>query len=129
MTKAQRTSDDLTCVMRGFTRGLGLWASTPFVLFLIYSGARVCPKLSWGSPREMPLFIVFAVATVGVLIAWRWELLGGAIAVVCAIAINALVYLGAGRALFYAALMNSVPFFVAGVLFLTCYWRTRQAQP
>jgi len=107
---------------------LGLWASTPFVLFLIYSGARACPKLSWSSPQGMPLFIVFAMATVGVLIAWRWEMIGGAIAMVCAIVINALIYLGSGRALFYAALMNSVPFFVAGVLFLTCYWRARRTQ-
>jgi hypothetical protein len=128
MTTAQQTGDDLTYVMRGFARALGLWASTPFVLFLIYSGAKVCPKFSWSSPREMPLFIIFVVATVGVLIAWRWELTGGAIAMVCAIAINALVYLGSGHALFYAALMNSVPFFVAGVLFLACYWRTRQTQ-
>jgi CHASE2 domain-containing sensor protein len=128
MTTAQRTGDDLTYVMRGFAWALGLWASTPFVLFLIYSGARVCPKLSWSSPQGMPLFIIFVVAAVGVLIAWRWELIGGAIAVVCAIAINALVCLGSGRALFYAALMNSVPFFVAGILFLACYWRTRQTQ-
>jgi hypothetical protein len=126
MTTVQQTGDDLTYVMRGFARALGLWASTPFVLFLIYSGARVCPKLSWSSPQGMPLFIVFVIATVGVLIPWRWERVGGAIAVVCTAAINALVYLGSGRALFYAALMNSVPFFVAGFLFLVCYWRARQ---
>ncbi len=128
MTTAQQTGDDLTCVMRGFARALGLWASVPLVLFLIYSGATVCPKLSWSSPQGMPLFIVLVMATVGVLIAWRWEMIGGAMAVVCAIAINALVYLGSGRALFYAALMNSVPFFVAGFLFLACCWRTRQTQ-
>lgn len=112
----------------GDARGLGLWASTPFVLFLTYSGARVCPKLSWSSPQGLPLFMVFVVATAGVLIAWRWELIGGAIAVVCAIAINALVYLGSGNAMFSVALMNSVPFFIAGVLFLACHWRARQTQ-
>jgi CHASE2 domain-containing sensor protein len=128
MTTTKQAGDDLTCVMRGFTRAFGLWASTPFVLFLIYSGARVCPKLSWSSPQGMPLLIVFVMATLGVLIAWRWEEVGGTIAVVCAIAIHALVYFGSGRALFYAALMNSVPFFVAGILFLACCWRTRQAQ-
>ncbi len=52
----------------------------------------------------------------------------GAIAVVCAIAISALVYLGSGRGVILAALMISVPFFVAGVLFLGCCWRTRQTQ-
>jgi hypothetical protein len=68
------------------------------------------------------------MATVSVLIAWRWEGIGGVIAVVCAIVINALVYLGSGRAMVYAALMSSVPYFVAGVLFLACCWRTRQTQ-
>jgi CHASE2 domain-containing sensor protein len=128
MTTAQQTGDDLTCMMRGFTRALGLWASTPFVLFLIYSGTRVCPKLSWSSPQGLPLFVVLVMATVSVLIAWRWESIGGVIAVVCAIAINALVYLGSGRAMVYAALMSSVPYFVVGVLFLACCWRTRQTQ-
>ena len=128
MTTAQQAGDDLTYVMRGIARALGLWASTPFVLFLIYSCARVCPKLSWSSPQGMPLLIVFVMAMVGVLIAWRWERIGGAIAVVCAIAINALVCLGSGRALFYAALMISVPYFATGVLFLACYWRTGQKQ-
>lgn len=88
MTTAQQPDDDLTYVMRGVAWALGLWASVPFVLFLIYSGARVCPKLSWNSPQGMPLFIVLAMATVGVLIAWRWEMIGGAMAVVCAIAIS-----------------------------------------
>lgn len=125
---AQQTGDDWTYVLRGFTRAVGLWASTPLVLYLIHSGASVLPKLSWSSPRGMPLFIVFVAATAGILIAWRWEMIGGAIAVVCAIAIHALVYLGAGHAMFYAALMISVPFFVAGVLFLTCCWRTRQTK-
>lgn len=125
---AQQTGDDWTYVLRGFTRAVGLWASTPFVLYLIHSGARVLPKLSWSSPRGMPLFIVLAMATVGILIAWRWEMIGGAIAVLCAIAISALVYLGSGRGVILAALMISVPFFVAGVLFLACCWRTRQTQ-
>jgi hypothetical protein len=70
-----------------------------------------------------------AMATAGVLIAWRWEMIGGAMAVVSAIAIGGLVYLGSGSVVFPAALMASVPYFVAGVLFLACYWRTRRTQP
>jgi hypothetical protein len=62
----------------------------------------------------------------GVLIAWRWEMLGGTVAVISATAMSALVYFGSGRAVFSTAFMISVPFFVAGVLFLACYWRTRQ---
>jgi hypothetical protein len=123
---AQQIDNYLTIGMRWIARALGLLASGPFVLFLIYSGARILPKLSWSSPQGMPLFIVLAMATVGILIAWRWELIGGAIAVVCAIAISALVYTGSGLTVFSAALMASAPFFVAGVLFLACCWKTGQ---
>ncbi len=128
MRTAQETGDDLTYVIRGLALAVGLWASTPFMLFLTSSGVRVLPKLSWSSPQGMPLFIVLAMATVAVLIAWRWEMIGGAIIVACAIAISTLVYLGSGLTVFSAALMTSVPFFVAGVLFLACCWRTRQTQ-
>lgn len=128
MTTAQQIDIYVTGGMRWIARALGLLASGPFVLFLIYSGARIFPKLSWSSLRGMPLFIVLAMATVGILIAWRWEMIGGAIAVFCAIAISALVYLGSGRGVILAALMISVPFFIAGVLFLGCCWRTRQTQ-
>jgi hypothetical protein len=120
---AQQIDNYLTTGMRWIARALGLLASGPFVLFLIYSGARIFPKLSWSSPQGMPLFIVLAMATVGVLIAWRWETIGGAIAVLCAIAIGALVYLGSGLIVFSAALMASIPFLVAGLLFLGCCWR------
>jgi hypothetical protein len=44
MTTAQQAGDDLTYVMRGIARALGLWASTPLVLFLIYSGAKFAPS-------------------------------------------------------------------------------------
>ena len=128
MTTAQQIDKYLTGGMRWIARALGLLASGPFVLFLIYSGARIFPKLSWSSLRGMPLFIVLAMATVGILIAWRWEMIGGAIAMLCAIAISALVYLGSGRGVILAALMISVPFFIAGVLFLGCCWRARQTQ-
>jgi hypothetical protein len=69
-----------------------------------------------------------SAATLGVLIAWRWEMIGGAMAVLAAVAISGLVYFGSARAVFPAALMASVPYFVAGVLFLACCWRTRRAQ-
>lgn len=127
MAMAQQIDNYLIIGMRWIARALGLLASGPLVLFLIYSGASIF-KLSWSSPRGMPLFIVLAMATVGVLIAWRWEMLGGAMAAFCAIAISALVYLGSGRGVVIAALMVSVPFFFAGVLFLACCWRTKQAQ-
>jgi hypothetical protein len=126
MKTAKRTSDDLTCVIRGFALAVGLLANIPFALFLIDSGAKVCPALSWSSPQGMPLFVVLTMAMLGYLIAWRWERIGGAMAIVSSVAICALVILGPDRTPILAALMISLPLFVAGILFLACNWRTGQ---
>lgn len=126
MTTIQRLSEVPTCLLRGFARAMGVLASIPFVLFLICSGAEVRPELSWGSPQGMPLFVVLTMATLGVLIAWRRERIGGGMAVVCAAAVPALVCLGSGRDMVYAALMISIPYLGAGALFLACDWMTRK---
>ena len=127
MTNVQRSGDDLTKGMRWVARVVGLLASGLFVLFLFCAGFEICPSLSWTSLQGMPLFIVLTMAAVGVLIAWRWEMVGGAMAVVGAVALSALVYFGSGRDVFSTALMISLPFFVAGALFLACCWRKRIA--
>ncbi len=121
MTKVQRTTDDSACVLRGFALALGLLANMPFLLFLISSGAKVCPTLPWTSPRGAPLFLALTVALLGYLTAWRWVKIGGAMTMVSAVTICALVFLGSGRDLLPAALMISVPLFVAGCLFLASY--------
>jgi anti-sigma-K factor RskA len=128
MVMTRLMGDLSTVVARWIARMLGLLASVPFVLFLVFLGATICPRLSWSNPRGMPLLCVLSAATVGVLIAWRWEMIGGAMAVVAAVAISGLVYFGSARTVFPAAMMASVPYFVAGVLFLACCWRTRRAQ-
>jgi hypothetical protein len=125
MTAVRGSGDGLITGMRWVARILGLLASGLFVFFLVCAGVGVCRMLSWGELRGMPLFIVLAVTAVGVLIGWRWERLGGGIATIGAIALIALVYFGSGRGVFTTALMVSLPFFVVGVLFLACSWRTR----
>jgi hypothetical protein len=127
MTTVQQTGDPSTKTMRWIARILGLLASGLFLFFLICTGAEICPTLSWISPRGMPLFIVLAVAAVGVLVAWRWELIGGTMAALSAIVTSTLVYFGSGRAVLSTALMIGLPFFISGVLFLACCWRTRTA--
>jgi hypothetical protein len=77
----------------------------------------------------MPLLFAMIVASAGVLIAWRWEMVGGAMAVIGAVAILALVYLGSGIILFRATIILIVPLIVPGVLFLVCYWRSRPRPP
>lgn len=124
MTMAMKTGDRLTKRMRWSARVVGITASCLLVLFVIESGARILPALSWSSPTEMPLLLALALAVMGVLIAWRWETVGGAMTVAGAVAIIALAYMGSGPAMVFAALMLTLPLFVAGALYLACHWRT-----
>jgi hypothetical protein len=127
MTTVRRIDDSLTKGIRWIARALGMLATGLFLLFVVSSGASIFPTLSWVSPRGMPLLVVLVVTVLGVLIAWRWEITGGAMAVLGACALSALVFWGAGRSRLSTSLMISLPFFTAGVLFLTCSWRTRTA--
>jgi hypothetical protein len=52
----------------------------------------------------------------GVLIAWRWERVGGTILVIGAIAISAFGYITAGRYKVWVALFSGGPYLVAGIL-------------
>lgn len=125
MTTVLQSGDSSTTLMRWIARILGLLASALFVWFLVCAGIGLCKTLSWSSPRGIPLLIVMAIAAVGVLLAWRWEMFGGTIATTSALFLGILVYFGSGHAVFTTALLVGLPFFVAGILFLVCCWRTR----
>ena len=71
MTTDSQTNDSLTKVLRWSARVVGLLAVGLFVLFLVESGPRIIPALSWTEPRGVPLLVAMVVAAVGVLVAWR----------------------------------------------------------
>ena len=125
MVASEKNGGGLTKAMRNSARGVGLLASGLFLLFLADSGLSLLSTLSWTNARGMPLFLALTVAVAGVLIAWRWETVGGALAVIGALAVVQLVYLGAELAMVPAAGMLVLPPLVAGILYLTCGWRTR----
>jgi hypothetical protein len=112
--------DGLTKGMRWTPRAIGLVASGLFLLFIIESGASALVSLTWTSPLGMPLLVALAVAVAGVLIAWRWEMAGGAMALLGGLGIMGLVYAGSGPESLLAALLLAFPMLVAGVLFLGC---------
>jgi hypothetical protein len=128
MTVGKHLVDGSMILSRWVARILGLLASGPFLLFLIFLGATVCPRLSWSNPREMPLFCFLAAASIGVLIAWRWQVVGGIIVVVSAIAIHGLMYLASGQVAPAPVLLLSVPYLIAGILFLISRRGYRQTQ-
>lgn len=68
--------------------------------------------------KGVPLLIALLLALVGVLIAWRWELTGGVVAVAGALTIMGLVCLDSGGDMLLCAVSFSFPLLVAGVLHL-----------
>lgn len=122
----QSASDDLTCALRQVARAMGLLASIPFVLFFLYASTEVWPELAHSSIWGIPLLIALAMAAISVLIAWHSELVGGVLTLACAIAVVALVRYGSRHSLFPLALLNLLPYSLAGILLLAC---NRQSRP
>jgi hypothetical protein len=108
---------------------VGLVAFILFVQFLIVSGPRVVPAMSWRSPQGLPLFLALCLSVVGVLLAWRWEMAGGGLALASAAAMILLVYLGSGTSALFATSVLSLPLLLASALHLGCCWRTRSIAP
>ncbi len=127
MSKVQQTGDGSTTAMRWTARILALLAVGLFVFFAIELGARVFPTLSW-DPQGIPLLIVVGVALAGVVVAWRWELVGGIMTVAGVAGIMALVCLGSGPDMLFCAFLFTLPLLVAGALYLGCCWRTRMTK-
>jgi peptidoglycan/LPS O-acetylase OafA/YrhL len=116
-----------TSVMRWTARVLALVAVGLFVYFAVDFGATVFPTLSWG-PQGIPLLLVVGIALAGVLVAWRWELVGGIMAVAGVAGIIALVCLGSGTDMLFCAFLFTLPLLLAGALYLGCCWRTKSVK-
>ena len=70
----------------------------------------------------MPLSIFLAILCLG--LAWRWEALGGILAIVFC-AINLLLYAITGRDRFFAVLLITLPVLVPGILYVIYSWRSK----
>ena len=126
MSKVQQ-KDGSTTAMRWTARILALLAVGLFVLFAVELGSKVFPTLSWG-PQGIPLMVALVVALAGVVVAWRWELVGGIMTVAGVAAIMALVCTGSGTDMLFCAFLFTLPLLVAGALYLGCCWRTRRTK-
>lgn len=120
MTKAQKTNSR-TVAMRWTARILAIAAAGLFVSFGMEFGPRVFSNLSWGA-QGIPLLAAVGMAIIGALLAWRWELLGGALTLGGALVTMMLVCAGAGLDMLLCALFFALPLLVAGALYLGCCW-------
>ena len=46
------------------------------LMFLLFAGGQGLPAISTLSTVEMVMFICLAIALIGILVAWRWSLVG-----------------------------------------------------
>jgi hypothetical protein len=121
MATTHATASRWIRIARWAARSIAVCVAALFAFFMIESGARLVPGLSWTEPQGMPLLLVLLAAVAGLLVAWRREAVGGLMAVAGALAILALVYLGSGPAMLLGALLFTLPLLVAGCLFLGCW--------
>ena len=122
MALIQTGGDRITRVMRWAARIIGAIA-TAFFLFMIIGSALFDP-----TPANLGIiiFVIIMIPTItGLLIAWRWEGVGGAIAVLGSLGLGTSVFLEAGHNELLAAVLIPFPFLFAGALFLSCWSRTR----
>ena len=125
MTEVQDTGNGWTTTMRWIARILALIGIGLFALFVVQGGVDVLGSISWVDPQGVPLLAALLVALVGALVAWRWELVGGMLTMVGALAIIGLVCLGSGADMFLCSLFFTLPLLLSGALYLVCCWRTR----
>jgi len=128
MTNNNPTDDRTTKWMRWIARGLGSLVAVLWVLIGIAEMAFPHTPPSPEASLQGAILGGLGITTVlGVLIAWRWERIGGTIVVIGAIALGIFGYITAGRYKVWVALFSGGSFLVAGVLFLASWWRLKQA--
>ncbi|MGD8623089.1 MAG: hypothetical protein PVF47_13210 [Anaerolineae bacterium] len=124
MAQVEKTKSGWTTLMRWTARLMALVATGLFVWFVVEFGGEVLTNLSWG-PQGIPLLAGILVALVGLLLAWRWEMVGGLMAMGGSVLVMALVCIGSGLDMLFCALLFTLPILVAAGLYLGCCWQTR----
>jgi hypothetical protein len=111
-------------MMTWIARGTGLLASGFFLIFTI---SEFISEVLGGRPcmAVVPLLAFLAVPILGVLITWRWEMIGGALTMLGALGLGIFVYLAVEYNKTLATLLFSVPFLIADFLVLTSWWGAR----
>jgi hypothetical protein len=112
--------------VRWVARVMALLVSLPFLYFLLFRSTEVVPSLSWRAPNQMPLFAAWVAVIAGILISWRWQMIGGLVTAVSAIAVGVLGYVGCGAGEVSTCLVIAVPYLLSGLLLLGCCWGREQ---
>lgn len=112
-----------------FARSVGFLALLTAVLYLwaaLDRGLLAADNESWSQTAGLALLSLLFLATLGLLGAFRWEGIGGVVALLCGIGLGLLVYLTAEGGRGWMTFAYSSPFIIAGGLYFLCWWRERR---
>jgi hypothetical protein len=107
---------------------LALLASGPFITFLFFRAGEVLPNLSWRAPNHMPLFVAWLIVMAGMLVSLRWEMVGGLMMAISAIAVGVLGYVGCGSGELLTCTLVAGPYLLSGLLLLASWWGRERMQ-
>ena len=110
-----------------FTRAVGLLAVLTALLYLraLTSGGFLYRGVSGNIPVTTVLFVLMLFATAGLVASWRWECVGGVVAILGSLAVAAVVYSTFTENRLMALLVYSSPFIVSGSLCVADWWKHR----
>lgn len=126
MTDRKTETDRTTTWLRRIARGWSLIAIGVALLILIGNIVSPDPYAVEDYPpveNLMPLSML--VSVLGLALAWRWEGLGGALNVAGFVANLVLFWAIRGEFLPGSVVLNLSPVLVPGILFLVCWWRSK----
>ena len=108
------------------TRSIGILALLTGIIYMRVIGVEIfaSDQLGQGLSTIMFMFGFIVLASIGLLCGWRWELVGGLIAVLSAVVIGILAYAIFEDYRWFSAIAYSAPFFIAGILMIACWRRS-----
>lgn len=81
-----------------------------------------CVSVTW----DIALLLFLVVASIAsVIIAWRWESIGGPVLIFWGLAFTTIAYVTSHPHQAFSMLVTGVPFLIAGLFFLTSWWSCR----
>jgi hypothetical protein len=114
-----------------FARVVGVLAVLTVALYLraLLAGGflSIAPVTATGMAAGVSLAVVLLVGSVALLAAWRWEWVGGVVAVLCAVIGAVIAAMLVDTSALFVAFVYGSPLAIGGVLFLLHAWRQRRA--
>lgn len=123
-TQRQSTFDET----RFFARITGILAVVTIALYLralLAGGFLSVAPINGGVTAGVALAVALAVGSMALLAAWRWEWIGGIIALLCGVAVAVLVVTLVDNGPLWAAIIYGSPLAVSGSLYVLHAWRQR----